>query len=91
MAKPGEKSKPRKLPPQLEALTQGNPALRRALQRLIAHEKTGSVDFLAALQPAEWIDLVYEHGAPAGSSPADYAEELAAAVAKPKEKPRRGA
>ena len=73
----------------LGALTQGNISLTRALQSLLAQEKTASLEFLATLRPDEWLDLAYAHGTPDGTSttPAAYADALAAGVeqqARPK-------
>lgn len=71
----------------LGALTQGNLPLTRALQRLLAHEKEGELLPLSALRPDEWLDLAYTHGTPDGTTtPAAYAESLAASVAKLKKR-----
>lgn len=66
----------------LGALTHGNLSLTRALQGLLVHEQTGTLDPLAALRPEEWLDLAYTHGTPDGMTitPAAYADALAASV-----------
>lgn len=82
MAKPSDPVAPQKPSARLEALTQGNGALMDALKRRGARDSFGSLKFLAAIQPAEWLELVYEYGTPAGSSltPAEYAAALGANV-----------
>jgi hypothetical protein len=80
MARTRKKPNQRKLPPRLAALTRGNVSLTHALQRLLANEAEGSLRPLAALRPAEWLELVYAHGTPDGSTPAAYAASLADSV-----------
>lgn len=72
----------------LETLTQGNMALTRALQRRLADETQGTLRPLAALRPDEWLELAFEHGTPDGTTPASYADALAAGVTQAKQKRR---
>ncbi len=51
----------------LDRLTDGHAPLVRALQGKTDAARPASVEFLVTMEPAEWIDLVYEHGAPPGS------------------------
>ena len=41
-----------------------------------------SIDFLAELRPDEWVELVYTHGVPGGSSSEEYVTALVAEVEK---------
>ena len=53
-----------------------------ALQRRGAKDSFGSLKFLAAIRPDEWLALVHAHGTPSGSSltPGEYAAALASNV-----------
>jgi hypothetical protein len=64
----------------LSELTGGYAPLVRALQTKSDAEQPESIEFLTQLEPDEWIELVYEHGVPAGVAPVEYAETLQAAV-----------
>lgn len=63
-------------------VTQKNIALMGVLQPMVADDKQGSIQPLAALTPNDWLNLAYEHGTPPQSivSPAEYAEDLQLAV-----------
>ena len=67
---------------QLAVLTGGYLPMMRALQRRIQETEKGgaTLSFLVTLRPNEWLDLAYEHGTPDGSTPATYADALAASV-----------
>jgi hypothetical protein len=82
MAKPSDTAKPEQPSSRLETLTQGNVALMGALQRRGAKDSFGSLKFLAAIRPAEWLELVHTHGTPEGSplTPTEYAAALASNV-----------
>ena len=66
----------------LSEITGGNAPLVRALQTKFGSEQTETVEFLVALEPTDWIELVFEHGVPAGSGldRDEYIETLQAAV-----------
>ena len=64
----------------LSKLTGRYVPLMRALQTKSNAKDDGTLRPLAALKPNEWIDLVYEHGAPAGVDYDKYIESLQAAV-----------
>lgn len=51
----------------LGTLTDGHPELVRALHRKADAERPDRSDFVVALEPAEWIELVFEHGVPPAS------------------------
>lgn len=65
----------------LASLTGRHLPVIAALQRRLVKmdEREGTLRPLAALRPDEWVDLVYTHGAPDGSTitPAAYADALA--------------
>ena len=52
----------------LDTITASNPALVHALQAKANVDRPESVEFLAALKPADWIDMVFEHGVPPGGA-----------------------
>ncbi|WP_326541471.1 neuraminidase-like domain-containing protein [Pseudorhodoferax sp.] len=67
----------------LDALTGGHLPLIAALQAPAQDSAApGALEGLAALTRADWVDLAYAHGVPAGAglAPADYARQLAGAV-----------
>jgi hypothetical protein len=51
----------------LREFTAGYPPLLQALQAKADAKHPESIEFLAQLQPDQWIELVYEHGVPPGS------------------------
>jgi receptor-binding and translocation channel-forming TcA subunit of Tc toxin/ABC toxin-like protein/neuraminidase-like protein len=51
----------------LDRFTMGHPSLMQALQTKSDAERPESVSFLIAVEPVEWIELVFEHGAPPAS------------------------
>ena len=51
----------------LGELTEGHTLLVNALQTKIDAMRPESVEFLTALEPINWIELVFEHGVPPGS------------------------
>jgi hypothetical protein len=51
----------------LDKFTMGHPSLVQALQTKSDEGNPESVDFLIAVEPVEWIELVFEHGAPPAS------------------------
>ena len=64
----------------LSELTGGYAPLVRALQTKFDARQPESLNPLTAVRPDEWLDLAYQHGAPDGLAPVEYAETLAAAV-----------
>jgi hypothetical protein len=52
---------------ELGEVSLGHAPLVRALQSKSNPERADSIEFLTTLEPADWIELVYEHGVPPGA------------------------
>lgn len=66
----------------LSDLAQHHAPVVAALQALTANDEVGALHALAAVSPAGWVDMAYQHGTPAAGtiSAQEYAHALASAV-----------